>query len=390
MPSAFWSKPENRVKKCSERRVDTCDHDATDDCCEVIACTYCLVWQEYGEPDQYGTAVWTGNSWEGSVGPISFRGFWERGYETGECEFVVEANGEEVYRKGCYEGQSCRDSSDETEVSIPYIDGTLSWNKDLKRPLPHVTDYGTTCKRRWCGDCECTCRCLCVTVTDPDGSVSTGMLCDTGYECDGPVWSGTIGGIHIDISLEADEYDNSCFLLIGTDYEEFEHDVTDCTSISFSFEMYDGTLVEGACKTCEECEADEPPVVVCEPCPEGTDYPWLVDVSFPQLDISVQAANQLDEDEDGETTFLYVVEGAYTNAADEESSFQCNFGECEATISINPTAPGGFSCVNSGTTGNGVVSMRAIACPPDQMVLLYEIDCGDGTILEVVITGPAP
>jgi hypothetical protein len=232
---------------------------------------------------------------------------------------------------------------------------------------------------------------MCVTVTDPDGNVSLGELCDRNYECDGTVWEGAIGGVAIRVSLERDEYTGECILVASGDYEEFEQDVTDCTSLSFSFEMYDGTVVEGSCKTCEGCEpGPEPPEVVCEPCPAGTVYPWLVDVSFPQLDISVQAANQLDEDEDGETTFLYVVEGAYTNAADEESSFQCNFGECEATISINPTAPGGFSCVNSGTTGNGVVSMRAIACPPDQMVLLYEIDCGDGTILEVVITGPAP
>ena len=275
MPSAFWSKPANKLKKCSERRIPTCDQDATDDCCEVVACTYCLIWETYGENPEYGTATFTGNSWEGSVGPISFKAFWERGYQSGECEFVVEANGEEVYRKSCYEGQSCRDSSDEASVSIPYAEGTLGWSKDLKRPLPHVTDYGTTCKRRWCGDCECTCECLCVTVVDGyTGATSKGEICDSGYECTGPVWAGTVGDVELSISLEADAYDRSCFLAISADGEDFNQDVIDCTDISFSIEMYDGTIIEGRCKNCS-CER------FCEPCPDPDVYPVLTVSVYP-------------------------------------------------------------------------------------------------------------
>lgn len=267
MPSLFWRKPDNKLKKCSERRVDVCDTTPTDLCCEVIACDYCLTWQEYRESDVHSTASFGTDSWVGTVGPIDFRGYWERGYESGECEFVVTANDTEVYRKSCYGGQSCRDSSDETDVSLPYIEGHLTWTKILRRPLPLDVDPDTGCKDKFCGDCNCTCGCLCVTVIDGyTGETSQGELCDANYECDGPVWQGMIGDVDIVISLERDQYMGECFLAISGDGEEFEVAITDCTAISFSVEMYDGTVIRGSCKTCACFESTDG----C--CPPGTCY----------------------------------------------------------------------------------------------------------------------
>jgi hypothetical protein len=102
------------------------------------------------------------------------------------------------------------------------------------------------------------------------------------------------------------------------------------------------------------------------------------------------AGNNEDPEEDGHTSFIYQVEGAYTNDEGEEYSFQCLFGECEAIISINPTNPEGFTCTRSGGTESlEPVDMVALECPTEEnpaLTLLYTIECYEGATLEVVIT----
>lgn len=119
------------------------------------------------------------------------------------------------------------------------------------------------------------------------------------------------------------------------------------------------------------------PSTACDPCPPGTIYPWLVDVSFPGIGVTVPAANELDPDEDGETTFVYRVEGSYGGY-----SFQCLFGECEANISIIRESDSVLICLAS-----VAISMTAASCPPDPLELVYTIECDGGGSIEVVITG---
>lgn len=120
-------------------------------------------------------------------------------------------------------------------------------------------------------------------------------------------------------------------------------------------------------------------VVICNPCPPGTIYPWLVDISFPSLGVSEQAGNELDPEEDGETTFLYRVEGTYGGY-----DFQCLFGECEASIAIFSESED--ICLGGGAEGVAV-SMDAVSCPPDALILVYTITCSNGSTIQVVITG---
>jgi hypothetical protein len=122
----------------------------------------------------------------------------------------------------------------------------------------------------------------------------------------------------------------------------------------------------------------------CNPCPPGTIYPWLVSISFPSLGVSELAGNELDPEEDGETTFVYRVEGSYGGY-----SFQCLFGECEASISIIRNSDGASICVGGGASGEegAAVNMNAVSCPPEPLVLVYTITCSNGTTIEVVIEG---
>ena len=154
MGAKYWQvKSPTHLKKCSERMSNSCDPAETDGCCGVIACLYCLEWQVYGEAIQYGTATFSGSAWTGTIAGATFVGYWERNYDTDECEFVVTLDGEEFYRKSCYQGQSCRDSSDSAEATIGYDEGTLTWTKQEKRPLKYVDDPDTYCKTWFCDDC---------------------------------------------------------------------------------------------------------------------------------------------------------------------------------------------------------------------------------------------
>lgn len=253
---AWWRQPENRLKKCSERRSDSCT-DETDGCCAVIACTYCLQWDVYGNDPVYGTADFAADGWYGTIAGAQFVGYWQRNYDTGECEFIVTLDGEEVYRKSCYEGQSCRDSSDSAEATIDYEAGTLTWTRLEPRPLPYVVDDETGCRTWFCGDCECTCKCMCVTITDGYTSEAcSGEICDTSYsDCDDPVWTGTIAcagtDYELSIALGRDSY-GDCILrptVNGVEQDAITVDV--CTAINATITLDDGTTIDIECKTCD-------------------------------------------------------------------------------------------------------------------------------------------
>ena len=252
MGPQYW-KPgtQTELKKCSERKSPACDPTETDGCCAVIPCEYCLLFEVYGEDDQYGTATFETDSWTGTVAGAAFRAFWERNYSTDECEFVVTMNNEEVYRKSCYQGQSCRDSSDSVEVDIPYLEGLLTWTKVLKRPLHYVIDPDTGCRTWFCGDCECSCECLCVEITDSYGDpIADGEICDVSYDCDPPLWAGTVGEYELSFGLARDSY-GECVIIPSIDGVEQDPVAADgCGAVSATVVTPTGDTISVTCKQC--------------------------------------------------------------------------------------------------------------------------------------------
>lgn len=264
MGPQYW-KPQatTKLKKCSEFVSPACDPIPTDGCCAVIPCSYCLTWAVYGETDQKAVASFDTDGWYGTISATAFRGYWERNYDTDECEFVVTLDAVEVYRKSCYEGQSCRDSSDSTDATIGYDTGTLTWTKIEPRPLEYVTDYETNCRKHFCGSCECSCDCLCVTITDSYGdTLATGEICDTAYPCDGPVWAGTVGDYGLSLALGEDSYGECMITPTINGVEQASVSANGCGTMSAVIELDDGNTITVACKVCD-CSITEPVPCVC-------------------------------------------------------------------------------------------------------------------------------
>jgi hypothetical protein len=253
MGAHFWQpQSASHLKKCSEFVSPACDPVQTDGCCAVVACSYCLTYYDYSGGIYYGTAVWVGDGWEGDVEQISFRGFWERNYQSGECEFVVTFNGHEIYRNDCYGGQSCRDSSDAVDVNNGFNRGTLYWSKIDPLELQHVVDSDSYCRRTFCSDCECSCDCLCVTIIEGYGPGSdTGEICNTSYTCDPPVWEGTVGAYSLSLALGRDPYNGECIItptVNGTTYDAVG--APGCASMAATITLPDSTTISVRCKTC--------------------------------------------------------------------------------------------------------------------------------------------
>ena len=255
MGPIYWNpQSPTHLKKCSEFISNSCTDEASLGCCGVLPCSYCLEFHPYGEPVEYGLATFTGSSWSGTIAGASFSAFWDRGlYGDGECEFVVEIDGEEVYRESCYMGQqSCRDSSDEAEATIGYKSGTLIWIKREHRPLEYVEDFDTYCMEHFCDSCECSCKTLCLTIYDPDGTqTDRGELNDVAYACDPPKWEGRVGYFDLSLALERDLY-GQCIIVGTVDGEEQDPVLAPgCTGLAGEIELYDGTRIVFACKVCD-------------------------------------------------------------------------------------------------------------------------------------------
>ena len=362
-----------RLKKCSEHIGDDCTL-----CCSVTPCAYCLELEIYGGAISYGYAPESANHWTGTVDGHSFDGYWERNQYTDECEFVVELDSVEVYRKSCYEGQQCRDSSDEAAVTIGYDDATLRWTKHEPLELPHITgDAG--CPTWFCGECECSCECVCVTITEPSGTITRGELCNVAYECEGPRWEGLIGYFDLALSLGRDSYGNCVLESTVNGEAEDAVSVTGCKDMSATITLYDGTTIAVSCKICS-CDESEiyPP---CQPCPEGTIYPYLVDVTFPGLGISVASINNEDPDGLGWPTFDYKVEGDFGSY-----TIQGSFGSCFGSVAVS-TADESYSCLAS-SGGNPTSNVVRIVSCSDPLTIIYRLPCSDtGGFIDVVISG---
>jgi hypothetical protein len=261
MPPRYLRKASSTpLKPCSEFMVEACDAAPADQCCGVLPCTLCLEWEVYGEATAYGSAAFTGSTWEGPVGGLSFLSYWERS-QYDECEYVVLLDGEEVYRETCYQGASCRYPGGSVGVTVGYDSGTLTWTKRDPRPLPLVVDPDTGCNDFFCGDCRCSCRALCVEVREvlSYGGIMyavdtySGELGDTAYsDCEGPVWSGTIGNFTIRLALDRDDYGN-CIVRATANGEETTALVTGCDDMSGTVELYDGSSFTFRCKDCDNC-----------------------------------------------------------------------------------------------------------------------------------------
>lgn len=364
-----------RLKPCQERTVATCDAVPADQCCGVIPCGLCIEWETAYDIAQ-SSATFSTSSWTGTVGGISFASYWERN-ESGECEYVVIFGGYEVYRANCYEGASCRNPAGEVETTVGTETGTLSWSVYEPRELELIDDPETGCRDFLCDSCRCSCDCLCVVITEYGGDVIRGEICDIAYSCDPPTWAGAVGYYELSLTLGRDQYGN-CIITPTVDGVEMDAVAAPgCGSMAATITTPGGDTIQVDCKRCS-CE-QATPEDVCNPCPPGTIYPWAVTVTFPDLGVSADSGNQLDEDQDGETSFNYPVEGDYNGY-----TIQANFGECEANVAISL---GGISvCSFSGATGNGL-SMEAVDCPPGDLTLIYTITCSNGSSLTVVISG---
>lgn len=255
----WWQQPDNKLQKCSERFTEWCDPTETDGCCAIIPCMYCLELEIYGEETQRGDTEFGMIGWEGSVGGGSFFGFWEVGYESGKCEFVVQWNGEEVYRKSCDDGQSCRDSSDEASVEVDYQDATLRWNKHEYLPLPYVRDEESECTVHYCDDCECTCEELCVAVSevlpfgegyDDFNDTYGGEISNVSYPCLPPVWQGIVGNFDLSLALGSDSYGHCIITPTVNGQEQAEIIAPGCTDLSATITLEDGSTISVSCKKC--------------------------------------------------------------------------------------------------------------------------------------------
>ncbi len=266
MPPRYLRKASpTRLKPCAEFMIEACDSAPTDGCCGATVCRLCLEWEVYGEAIAYGSAIFAGSSWTGTVGGVAFVSYWERNsYD--ECEYIVTLDDEEVYRATCYEGASCRNPAGEVAVSTAYLEGTLRWSKHEPRELALIDNPDTGCRDFFCGSCRCSCECLCVTITDVGIIVGEGEICDVSYPCDAPVWEGTVGYYELSVALGRDEYTGECVITLTANGEEQDPVfVTGCADMSASVTLYDGTIISVACKQCSceeigpfecECRAD--------------------------------------------------------------------------------------------------------------------------------------
>lgn len=390
MGPIFWQKPENKIEKCSERHVDPCTD--MDGCCAVVPCSYCLeLVDDYGEIF-YGMATFDGTAWTTTINGYDFLAYWERGYESDMCEFVVLFNNGEVFRSSCYDGSSCRNSSGTIEVSADGTDYTLTWTKLERQPLKYIVDE-SGCKTWFCGTCECTCATLCVTIISPDGDYCTGLLPLEVYDETCPpdqiVWSGTVTcdySSHIvSVTLSRDDYTGGCVLSGSFGADDLDlTEVSDCTGLFATWELYDGTIIMVQCLECGVCggaDADE----LCIACPEGTLYPYHVDITFPTLGLTVPSINNEDPDEfgGGWPSFNYRVEGDYLTSLGL-ASFQSDFGICTFNL-VMSSEDGSPECGDSSVSYRLKRNYEIVSCDP--LVIIGNGNCNSPSSIPFVITG---
>ncbi len=248
------------LKKCSERRSNDCDPTETDRCCAVIPCAYCLEWNPEEGETVYAYADFATNGWTATIAGAAWFGSWQRNYDTDECEFVVTLDDVEIYRKPCYEGQSCRDSSDSTAATIGEVSGIITWTRYEPRPLEYIQDPDTNCTTYFCDECECSCECLCVTISEfiSEGvyETHTGEICDVAYSCDPPLWAGTVGPLELSLALGRDEYGRCVIIATVDDQEQAPVLFPGCADAAeVTITLADTSTITVRCKQCDCAEA---------------------------------------------------------------------------------------------------------------------------------------
>jgi hypothetical protein len=238
-----------RLKPCQERTFEACNTTAHDGCCGVTPCRICITWDAYGDP-QIGSSDFGTSSWTGDVAGIDFQAYWQRNHESGECEFIVIFNSVEVYRATCYEGANCRNPEGSASATVNYDGGTLSWRVYEPRELQLIDDPDTGCRTHFCDNCRCSCECLCVTLTEYGGSVTQGELCDVNYDCDAPLWVGSIGDYALEIALDRDQYGNCIITLTADGNARPPVSAPGCSQMSSSVTMPNGDVFDIRCKQC--------------------------------------------------------------------------------------------------------------------------------------------
>jgi hypothetical protein len=106
---------------------------------------------------------------------------------------------------------------------------------------------------------------LCVEITDGYTStvIARGEICDTAYDCDGPLWQGTVGEYELSLALGRDSY-GECVIAATVDGVEQDDVAADgCSDMSATITLSDGTIIAVVCKVCDCAE-----VSVCPCCPE--------------------------------------------------------------------------------------------------------------------------
>lgn len=152
--------------------------------------------------------------------------------------------------------QSC----ERPELILPFsfaeCGGTLTITRQELRKLPPRLDDAGCPSEPFCGDCNCTCECLCVTITDYGGVTSKGEICNVSYPDEGPVWEGTVGQYDLSLALGRDVY-GECILTLTVDGTTAGAVfVGDCSDLTATFELTDGTIVFVSCKKCS-CDEEE-------------------------------------------------------------------------------------------------------------------------------------
>ena len=237
--------------KCDVKKIDNCP----DSCCAIIPCRLCLHITTYTE-EFWGLATYRpdDDDWYGFVNDREFLAKWERNYY-GQCEFIVLLDDVEVFREPICEAGYGGVKCDQPEGSVDIDEvGLLEWTVQEMRPLPYVVDPETGCMIHFCAVCECAPKSLCVLVTKPGGNCE-GVLEDTSYPCDGPVWQGSIpctpSAVDMTLSLTRDPYTDDCLLGGTYDGETLEDKVVGCSGIGTSWTLDGDITVTVSPKYCD-------------------------------------------------------------------------------------------------------------------------------------------
>lgn len=369
-------------RRCKEKVLGTCS-EVTDRCCAVVPCRLCLTLEVYGEADILGQAVWNEDAYVGEINDETFYAYWERN-DSGDCQFVVELDGEEVYRKakcgGGYDEISCRSPDDETALG----DGnTLVWEAVDPLKLRHQRDG--KCNKPFCGDCTCFPRKFCVTITEIANEYNISDLCTEKLEvtalddCENPTWMfesecGLYGANEFTITLYADEYTNQCMLELSGAGETLTQEVSGCDNVSVTFET---ELLEIALESehCG-CEPDPPRGTSCCDWDPLNPEPPSVNVSFCGCTINLQLLTP------GATHYS----GTGNCGVDIDGSFRCitsdeeNANQYELWLNCNPLGPNPVYAV-----------LQSVSCDPFVVsgVITFECEglCGGGPQPVVVTRG---